>query len=104
MPKKFTAEEKDRAVRMVTEQRGEYPTLKATCEAVGGRLGIGRETLRTWVSQTRVDAGEQSGVTSAEREEIRALKARVRRLEEDNKILKAAATFFAGELDPRSRG
>lgn len=95
MPKKFTAEEKARAVRMVTEQRSEYPTLKATCEAVGGRLGIGRETLRTWVSQTRVDAGEQPGVTSAEREEIRALKARLRRLEEDNKIFKAAATFFA---------
>jgi transposase-like protein len=39
----------------------------------------------------------------AEREEIKALKAKVRRLEEDNSILQAAATFFAGALDPRSR-
>ena len=35
MPKKFTDEEKSRAVRMVHEQRSEYPTLCATCEAVG---------------------------------------------------------------------
>ena len=49
------------------------------------------------------DAGEVDGQTSAEREEVRALKAEVRRLREDNAILKAAATFFAGELDPRKR-
>ncbi len=103
MPKKFTDEEKARAVRMVHEQRSEYPTLRATCEAIGSRLGIGRETLRGWVGQAKVDAGEAEGPTAAEREELRQLKAEVRRLREDNAILKAAATFFAGELDPRRR-
>ncbi len=103
MPKKFTDEEKSRAVRMVQEQRSEYPTLRATCEAVGSRYGIGRETLRGWVNQARVDGGEVEGVSSAEREEIRQLRAENRRLREDNAILKAAATFFAGELDPRRR-
>ena len=103
MPKKFTDEEKARAVRMVHEQRSEYPTLRATCEAIGSRLGIGRETLRGWVGQAKVDAGEAEGPTTAEREELRQLKAEVRRLREDNAILKAAATFFAGELDPRRR-
>lgn len=103
MPRKYTDEEKSRAVRMVHEQRSEYPTQRATCEAVGARLGIGRETLRGWVNQAKVDAGEVDGQTSAEREEVRALKAEVRRLREDNAILKAAATFFAGELDPRKR-
>lgn len=95
MPKKFTDEEKSRAVRMVHEQRSEYPTLRATCEAVGSRLGVGRETLRGWVGQAKVDAGEVDGQTTAEREEVRQLKAEVRRLREDNAILKAAATFFA---------
>jgi transposase-like protein len=42
-------------------------------------------------------------LTTAEREEIKALKAKVRRLEEDNAILKAATTFFVGELDSRTR-
>ena len=59
--------------------------------------------MRGWARQARVDAGVQDGLSTAEREEIRTLKARVRRLEEDNAILRSAATFFAGELDPRSR-
>ena len=32
-----------------------------------------------------------------------SLKAKVRRLEEDNEVLRRAAVFFAGELDPRGR-
>lgn len=42
-------------------------------------------------------------MTSVEREEIRRLKAENARLREDVAILKAATTFFVGELDPRHR-
>jgi len=55
------------------------------------------------VIQAEIDAGHREGVTSEESEEIRRLKAENRRLREDVAILKAAATFFAGELDPRNR-
>jgi transposase-like protein len=55
------------------------------------------------VAQADVDAGERPGVTSSESAEIKRLKAEVRRLREDNEILKAASIFFAGELDPRNR-
>lgn len=34
---------------------------------------------------------------------MKALKPKVRRLEEDNAILKPATTFFVGELDSRDR-
>jgi transposase len=44
-----------------------------------------------------------SGATSEELAEIKELKAKVRRLEEDNEILRRASIFFAGELDPRNR-
>jgi transposase-like protein len=53
--------------------------------------------------QAEVDVGIRPGVSSAEHAEIKALKAQVRRLEEDNAILKAATVFFVGELDPRNR-
>jgi len=54
-------------------------------------------------SKHRVDGGQRQGATTVELVEIKTLKAKVRRLEEDNAILTAATVFFAGELDPRNR-
>ena len=67
------------------------------------QLGVGKESVRRWVVQAQVDGGQRQGATSEELAEIKALKAKVRRLEEDNAILKSATVFFAGELDPRNR-
>lgn len=104
MPRKYTADERERAVRMVREQVDAGTSVKGSCRVAADRLGISPETLRNWFHQDRVDSGKQPGVTSQESAQVRELKAKVRRLEEDNAILKAAATFFAGELDPRRRG
>ena len=53
--------------------------------------------------QAEVDQGLRTGVTTEEAEEIRKLKAENRRLREAVAILRAATSFFAGELDPRNR-
>ena len=103
MPKKIDEQLKARAVRLVTEHRQEYPTLTAACEAVARQVGVGKESVRRWVRQAEVDAGDREGRTSEELAEIKELKAKVRRLEADNEILKAATVFFVGELDPRNR-
>jgi transposase-like protein len=103
MPKKIDPELKVRAVRMVTEHQQEYASLTAASAAVAKRLGVGGESVRRWVLQAQIDSGQCEGPSSAELAEIKALKAAVRRLEEDNAILKAATVFFAGELDPRNR-
>ncbi len=77
--------------------------MTAASLAVGAQLGVSRETLRRWVAQAEIDDGARPGVTSAEAEEIRRLKAENKRLREANEILKAASIFFAGELDSRNR-
>ena len=103
MPKKIDEELKARAVRLVQDHQGEYSSLTAAAVVVAKQLGVGKESVRRWVIQSQVDGGQRPGATSEELAEIKALKAKVRRLEEDNAILKSATVFFAGELDPRNR-
>jgi transposase len=103
MPRKTDPELRARAVRLVAEHQEEFPSMTAAYEAVGKQLGMGRETVRRWVLQAEVDAGARPGATSSENAELRRLKAENKRLREDVAILKAATTFFAGELDSRNR-
>ncbi|MBC9734015.1 transposase [Nocardioides sp. zg-578] len=103
MPKKIDPQVKERCVRQVLEHLPEYSSLTAAAEVVARREGLGKETVRRWVIQAQVDGGQRQGATSDELAEIRELKAKVRRLEEDNEILRRASIFFAGELDPRNR-
>jgi transposase len=103
MPKQFPLEVRDRAIRMVLDRPDNYPSVSAACNDLGPKLNIGAETLRRWVMQARADAGVAFGPTTSELEEIKALKRKVRDLEETNEILKAASIFFARELDPRHR-
>ena len=100
MPRKYPPELRERAVRMVLEHRDDYPTEWAAINSIAAKLGIGTgETLRTWVRQAEVDAGRRPVVTSQETAEVRALRREVAELRRANEILKAAATFFAAELE-----
>ncbi len=90
-------------MRQVMEHLPEYPSLTAAAEVVARREGVGKESVRRWVLQAQVDGGQRQGATTEELAQIKELKAKVRRLEEDNEILRRASIFFAGELDPRDR-
>lgn len=103
MPKKIDPALRERAVRLVLEHRVEYPSTAKAIAAVARQEGVGAESLRRWVVQADIDAGVRDGQTSEEAAEIKRLKAENRRLREDVAILKAATTFFAGELDSRNR-
>jgi transposase len=103
-PSPYPPELRERAVRMVTEIRPNYPTEWAAMKAVAAKLGIGAaETVRTWVRKTEVEAGRRPGVTSEESAEIKRLRTENAELRRANEILKAASAFFAAELDRPSK-
>lgn len=103
MPKKIDPAVKDRAVKLVLEHQAEYSSLYAAVSAVAKQQRLGVESVRRWVNQALVDAGDRRGATSEELAEIKELKAKVRRLEEDLEIATKASIFFAGALDRRAR-
>ena len=103
MPKKIDPALGDRAVRLVREHRWEYPSLTAASAAVARQIGVGHESVRRWVLQADIDDGTRDGVTCVDHAEIKKLKAENTRLREDVAILRAATSFFVGELDPRNR-
>ena len=88
---------------MFADHRQDYPSDTALAEAVSKKVGVGRETARRWLVQADINIGTRPGVTSDAQAEIKRLKAEVKKLREDNEILRSATVFFAGELDPRNR-
>jgi transposase len=65
------------------------------------QLGVGSESLRSWVKQAEIDGGLRPGLTTDERQRLAELEKENRELRRANEILKAASAFFARELDPR---
>jgi transposase-like protein len=93
--RRYSPEVRERAIRMVVDHRGEYPSQWAAIESVASKLGMTPETLRHWVRRAEIDMGARAGITTD-------AKARMRENEElkrANEILKAASVFFATELD-----
>jgi transposase len=99
---KFSPEVRERAVRLVQQHRGEYPSLWAAIESIAPKIGCVPQTLNEWVRRHEVDTGMRDGVTSDERERIKTLEREVKELRRANEILKLASAFFAqAELDRR---
>jgi transposase len=97
--RRYTPEEKARAVRLVRQLRKELGTSHGTIQRVADQIGCGVESLRIWVKRADVDDGVEPGVTSAEQKRIRELEQENRELRRANDLLKRASSFFAAELD-----
>jgi transposase len=90
----YAPEFRAEAVRLVREG-GRNP------EQLARDLGCTAQSIRTWMRQADLDEGRRSdGLTSAEREELRRLRAEVRVLTMERDLLKKAAAFFARDTDP----
>ena len=98
---RYPSEVRERAVRLVTEHRDQYTSEWAAITSIADKCGMTPETLRKWIRRDQVDSGSRQGVTTDERERLRALERENKELRRANEILKAASAFFARELDPR---
>src|ERR1700752_486459 len=100
-PRKYSAELRERAVRMVFEVREQTGEKTGSIARVADQLGVHREALRTWIRQVEVDGGKRPGTPTSDAQRIAELERENRGLRRANEILNAASAFFARELDPK---
>lgn len=100
-PKKYSDELRERAVRLVFQIRRETGRTQGVIPEIARKLGIGDQSLRTWVKQAEIDNNERPGTSTTDAQRIVELERENRELRRANEILKAASAFFARELDPR---
>ena len=98
---RYPSELKERAVRMVRDLQRADPQDKTVISRVARQLGVGSESLRTWVKLAEIEEGKRPGMNEAERSELKELRKENRELRRANDILQAAASFFGAELDRR---
>ena len=79
MPKKYDEQARAKAVRLVQEHRDDFGSEYEAINAIAGRLGMNPETVRKWLRQAEVEAGQADGTTTAAAREIRELKRKERR-------------------------
>jgi transposase len=100
---RYSPELRERAVRMVIDNREDYPSEWAALTGISKLFGMSAETLRTWVRRTQVDTGSRPGLTTDERARLKQLERENKDLKRANAILKDASIFFATELDGQTR-
>ena len=101
---RYSPEVRERAVRLVLEHEREHDSQWAAIRSIAAKIGCSSETLRHWVRAVERDTGRRPGLTTEERQRLKALERENRELKRANEILRKASAFFAqAELDRRPR-
>jgi len=97
---RFSLEVRARAVRMVLENEGEYPSRWAAITSISAKIGCVPQTLSSWIKRKEVDGGTRAGVPTDVADKMKALQRENRELRQVNEILRKASAYFAqAELD-----
>jgi len=99
----YSPELRERAVRMVNDNRSDYKSEWAAFTAISKLFGMSPETLRAWVRRSQIDLGARAGITSDERARLKELERENKDLRRANAILKDASIFFATEPGGQTR-
>jgi transposase len=91
--RRYPPELRERAVRMVLETIEQTGERFGAITRVARQLGIGAESLRSWVRQAEVDGGQRPGVTTTEQQRIAELERENRELRRANEILRTASAY-----------
>ena len=85
---------------MVLDHQDGYASQWSAIVSISTKIGCTAETLRRWVRQGERDQGLREGMTSGERDRLKALERENRELRQANEILRKASAYFAqAELD-----
>ena len=76
---------------MVQTHQHDHPSQWAAISSIAAKIGCTGETLRGWVRQAERDQGQRAGLTTDERERMKALEREVRELRQANEILRKAS-------------
>ena len=89
---------------MVLENREQHSSLWAAIQSIAPKMGCTPQTLNNWVRQHERDTGQREGLSTSERDRIKAMEREIKELRQANEILRKASTYFAqAELDRRSK-
>lgn len=94
MPRAYPPEFRQDVVRVA--RKGEAPLSQ-----IAKDFGVSEASVHNWMKRADIDEGVRSGITSTEAAELREVKKRNKLLEQENEILRRAATYFAKQLPPK---
>src|SRR5215203_2680333 len=93
-PRRYPEELRERAIRLAVEARRDPETRVGALRRIGEQLGINPETLRNWVTQAEVDAGDRPGTTTTDAQRLAKLERENRELRRSNAISRSPSALF----------